>query len=141
MKDIIKMSETIYNSEYDRIYDRILENKDNIIELENIFTELEERKDNIDFRIRLQKILKFLDEEYTFNRIFYYIIKKLLYNLNFDLIKKILLVYNLKLTDIDKLINEIKVQEDELSFKNFKHKKLSDKQIIIIQFLENRKIL
>jgi len=133
------MSETIYNLEYDRIYNRILENKDNIKELENIFIDLEERIDNIDFKIKLQKILKFLDEEYTFNRIFYYIIKKLLYNLNFDLIKKILLVYNLKSTDIDKLINEIKVQEDELSFKNFKQKKLSDKQIIIIDFLSKLK--
>jgi len=132
---------SVYSSIYDKYYERILENKDNMEEIENIMDEIE-KKDNMDeieFRIRLKKILRFLDEEYTFNRIFYYIIKKLLYIMNFDLIQKILLVYELKITDIDKLINNIKIQEDESSYKNFKQKKLTEKQIIIIDFLSKLK--
>jgi hypothetical protein len=131
------------SSIYDKIYDDILNIKDSIELLELYFNnpDFNTKINNIDFRIKLIKVLKFLDEDYTFNRIFYYIIKKLLYAEKYDLINKILNIYELKYTDIDKLINEIKIQEDELSFKNFKYKILSNKQNNIIEFLESIKKL
>ena len=131
---------SFYISKYDEYYERILENKENMEEIENIIDEIK-KIEEIKFRIRLKKILRFLDEEYTYNRILYNIIKKLLYKMNFDLIQKFFLIYELKITDVDKLINNIKIQEDETNYKNFKQKKLTEKQILIIEFLENYKKL
>jgi len=127
---------------YDKIYNDIFEIKDSIESLDSYFNndDFNYKISNIDFRLKLIKVLKFLDEDYAFNRIFFNIIKKLLYFQKFELILKILLIYQLTNTDIDKLINEIKVFDDEFTFKNFKHKILTDKQIKIISFLNSIKI-
>jgi len=127
---------------YDKIYNDIYLIKDSIKLLEEYFSndDFNQLIKNLDFKIRLIKVIKFLDEDYTFNRIFYQILKMCLYAQNYNLIRKIINIYEIKLTCIDKMINEITIQ-DENSFKNFKSKKLTIKQLEMINFLESLKQL
>lgn len=125
---------------YDEIYERIYINKDNNDELERIIEGIkEEIEDNVDYRMRMRKVLKFLDEDYGYNRIFYYIIKRNIYNLNFGIIPKIRMIYDISKIDVERMINEIKTIDDENNFKNFRMKKMTEKQKMIIEYLEGMK--
>ena len=125
---------------YDEIYERIYINRDKNEEIERIIEGIkEEIEDNVDYRMRMMKVLKFLDEDYRYNRIFYYIIKRNIYNLNFGIIPKIRLIYDISKIDIERMINEIKTIDDENNFKNFRMKKMTERQKKIIEYLEGMK--
>ncbi len=125
---------------YDEIYERIYINKDNNEEIERIIEGIKtEIEYNIDYRMRMKRVLKFLDEDYGYNRIFYYIIKRNIYNLNFGIIPKIRLIYDISKIDVERMINEIKTIDDENNFKNFRMKKMTEKQKMIIEYLEEMK--
>ena len=107
----IRRSEEIYNY----IYEDIRENKDNEKELDDIFEKIEILKEEReDIRRNIGKMMRFLDEEYTYNRVFYYMIRKLMKSENYGLVRRIGRVYKLEgLTDEVEALEE--KQKSELS--------------------------
>jgi hypothetical protein len=127
----IRRSGEIYNY----IYEDIKENKDNEKELEDIFEKIEILKEEReDIRRNIGKMMRFLDEEYTYNRVFYYMIRKLMISENYGLVRRIARVYKMRETDKERIMREMMREGGE--YRKSREKRITDKQKRIIENIE-----